>query len=372
MSFRQLEQHLTLHFRSKIVSKIRIAMVGGGIGGFIGEIHRMAMRLDDRYSLVAGALSSDPERAILSGHEIGLERVYGTWQELFQAEQGNIDCVSIVTPNDSHAEIATAAIDSGFHVILDKPMTRTLSEAVSLSETASNSSQMFAMTYTYIGYPMIREMKSRIANGEIGKIRNVSVSYRQGWLSESIENDGQKQALWRTNPDLCGAGALGDIGSHAEQISRFVTGQSIQSVRGDVHSVVKGRRVDDHASVQMKMSDGVIGDLVVSQVSTGERNNVEIKVYGDKGALTWSHQDPDVLTSLEQDGTEYRYHCSLNRAPSGHPAGFVEAFANIYRDCADVMQGGEGVIIDAKEGLASMKFIDAVLRSQETQSWEEL
>ena len=347
-------------------------MVGGGIGGFIGEIHRMAMRLDDRYDLVAGALSSDPERAMQSGQEIGLARPYGTWQELFEHEKGNIDCVSIVTPNDSHAEIASAAIQSGFNVVLDKPMTRTLNEAIALAELASNSPKLFAMTYTYTGYPMIREMKARIANGEIGTIRNVSVSYRQGWLSDSIENEGQKQALWRTNPDLCGAGALGDIGSHAEQLSRFVTGKTIQSVRGDVHSVVNGRKVDDHASVQMRMSDGVIGDLVVSQVSTGERNNVEVKVYGDQGAMTWSHSEPDVLTALDQDGTEHRYHCSENRAPSGHPAGFVEAFANIYRDCATVMQGGEGVIIGASEGLASMKFIDAVLTSQENQSWEEL
>lgn len=360
------------HFRSKIVSKIRVAMVGGGIGGFIGEIHRMAMRLDDRYELVAGALSSDPERSIKSGHEIGLERPYGSWQELFEVEHGNLDCISIVTPNDSHAEIATAAIQSGFHVVLDKPMTRTLEEAKALAESAMNSSQMFAMTYTYTGYPMIREMKSRVISGEIGDVRNVSVTYRQGWLSDSIENDGQKQALWRTNPDLCGAGALGDIGSHAEQLSRFVTGQTIQSVRGDVHSVVAGRKVDDHASVQMKLSEGVIGDLVVSQVSAGELNNVQVKVYGDKGALTWSHSEPDVLTSLEHDGTEHRTNCSVNRAPSGHPAGFVEAFANIYRDCANVMQGGEGVIIDESEGLASMKFIDAVLRSQETQSWVEL
>lgn len=360
------------HFRSKIVSKIRVAMVGGGIGGFIGEIHRMAMRLDDRYELIAGALSSDPERAILSGQELGLARPYGTWQELFEAEQGNVQCISIVTPNDSHAEIATAAIQSGFHVVLDKPMTRTLDEAKALVEIATSESQMFAMTYTYTGYPMIREMKARIANGEIGSVRNVSVSYRQGWLSDSIENEGQKQALWRTNPELCGAGALGDIGSHAEQLARFVTSQSIQSVRGDVHSVVKGRRVDDHASIQTKMSGGVIGDILVSQVSTGERNNVEIKVYGDKGALTWSHAEPDVLTRLDQDGTEHRSHCAVNRAPSGHPAGFVEAFANIYRDCADVMQGGEGVIIDANEGLASMKFINAVLQSQETQAWEEL
>ncbi len=358
--------------RSKSVSKIRVAMVGGGIGGFIGEIHRMAMRLDNRYDLVAGALSSEPERSIRSAMELGLERPYGTWEELIEAEQGDIDCIAIVTPNDSHAAIATAALEAGYHVVLDKPMTRTLNEAVTLAELALQSTQMLALTYTYTGYPMIREMKSRIAGGEIGSLRAVSVSYRQGWLSSAIENEGQKQALWRTNPALCGAGALGDIGSHAEQLARFVTGHSIQSVRGDVHSVVGGRKVDDHATVQMKLSEGIIGDLIVSQVSTGERNNVEVKVYGEDGALTWSHGEPDVLALLKQDGTEHRFHCSVNRAPSGHPAGFVEAFANIYSDCANVMQGSDGMIIDAQEGLASMKFIHAVLQSQESQTWVEL
>ena len=337
-------------------------MVGGGTGGFIGEIHRMAMRLDDRYDLVAGALSSNPQRALESANEIGLHRAYGTWQELLDAEKESVDCISIVTPNDSHAEIATAALNAGFHVILDKPMTRTLDEALALAELANTSSRVFAMTYTYTGYPMLREMKARIANGDIGKLRTVSVNYRQGWLAEPIERDGQKQAVWRTNPDLCGAGALGDIGSHAEQLARFITGQDITNVRGDVHSLVEGRQVDDHASVQFKMSCGAVGDLVVSQICTGERNNVSINVYGEQGTLSWTHQEPDSLTLLRADGTEEKSHCESNRAPSGHPAGFVEAFANLYSDCADKIQGKEVQIIDANEGLASMKFIDAVLR----------
>ncbi len=347
-------------------------MIGGGIDSFIGEIHRMAMRLDDKWDLVAGALSSEPKKAMDSANAIGLHRAYGTWQELLKAERDSVDCISIVTPNDSHAKIATAALVAGYHVVLDKPMTRTLDEAIALAKVANASNQVFAMTYTYTGYPMLREMRKRIADGDIGKVRTVSVDYRQGWLAEPIEQDGQKQATWRTDPRKSGAGTLGDIGSHAEQLARFTTGQSILQVRGDVHSIVEGRQVDDHASVQFKMSDGVVGDLVVSQICTGERNNVSIKVYGDKGALIWSHHEPDTLTLLSADGTEKRSHCSSNRVPSGHPAGFVEAFANIYSDCADRINGEDVEVIDATEGLASMKFIDAVLRSKESNQWEEL
>ena len=353
------------------MTKIRTAMIGGGIGGFIGEIHRMAMRLDDRYELVAGALSSDETRAMESASALGI-RGYETWQGLLEKEKGNVDCIVIVTPNDSHAEIATSAIEAGYHVVLDKPMTRTLEEAVALANTASASDVVFAMTYTYTGYPMIRQMRERILAGDIGEVRTVSVDYRQGWLAEPIEKDGQKQATWRTDPQKSGAGALGDIGSHAEQLARFTTGLAIEEVRGDVHSIVAGRQVDDHACVQLRMETGVVGDLVCSQVCTGERNHVSIRVWGDKGSLSWDHNECDALKFIAPDGTETISFCTVNRAPSGHPAGFVEAFANIYRDCADKMQGTNSNIIDAQEGLASMKFIDAVLRSQETQSWCEI
>ena len=355
------------------MSKIRVAMIGGGIGGFIGEIHRMAMRLDDRYELVCGALSSEPERALESARAIGI-RGYGTWQELFEAERESVDCISIVTTNDSHAEIATAALTAGFHVILDKPMTRTLDEAITLAKVANSTDTMFAMTYTYTGYPMLREMRKRIANGDIGQVRTVSVDYRQGWLSDPIERDGQKQASWRTNPSLCGAGTLGDIGSHAEQIARFTTGLSIEQVRGDVYTLVEGREVDDHVCVQLRMQNDVVGDLVCSQVCRGERNHVSIRIWGDEGAISWSHDRCDELRFMETDVTETStYACEeVNRAPAGHPAGFVEAFANIYKDCADVMQGHEVSIIGIEDGLASMKFIDAVLRSEETQKWSEV
>lgn len=353
------------------MTKVHTAMVGGGIGGFIGEIHRMAMRLDDRFELVAGALSTDADRAMQSADELGI-RGYTSWQELFDKEKDNVDCIVIVTPNDSHAEIATKAIEFGFHVMLDKPMTRTLEEAVALAKVAASSNSVFAMTYTYTGYPMVRQMRQRIASGEIGRVRTVSVDYRQGWLADPIENDGQKQALWRTDPRKSGAGALGDIGSHAEQLARFTTGLAIEQVRGDVHSIVKDRKVDDHACVQLKMEDGVVGDLVCSQVCTGERNSVSIRVWGDKGSLSWTHETCDALKFTAPDGIETIFHCDTNRAPSGHPAGFVEAFGNIYFDCADKIQGKDIDVIDEQEGLASMKFIDAVLRSRDSRSWCEV
>lgn len=353
------------------MTKIRAAMIGGGAGGFIGEIHRKAMRLDDRFELVAGALSSQPTRAMESAADLGI-RGYATWQELLEKEQKNVDCVVIVTPNDSHAEIATAALQAGYHVILDKPMTRTLDEAVSLENVAAQSSNLFAMTYTYTGYPMVRQMRQRILAGDIGTVRTVSVDYRQGWLAEPIEREGQKQASWRTDPRISGAGALGDIGSHAEQLARFTTGLAIEQVRGDVYSLVQGRQVDDHACVQLKMEHGVVGDLVCSQVCTGERNHVSIRVWGDRGSLTWSHESCDTLKFTAPDGTETIHFCTTNRAPSGHPAGFIEAFANIYTDCADKMQGKDIDCIGASDGLASMKWIDAVLRSMELQTWSDV
>ena len=353
------------------MTTIRTAMIGGGIGGFIGEIHRMAMRLDNRYELVAGALSSDAERAIESAAQLGI-RGHETWQELFEKEQGTVECIVIVTPNDSHAEIATAALQAGYHVVLDKPMTRTLEESIALANTVANSKNIFAMTYTYTGYPMIRQMRERILAGDIGKVRTVSVDYRQGWLAEPIEREGQKQASWRTDPRKSGAGALGDIGSHAEQLARFTTGLAIKEVRGDVHSLVKDRKVDDHACVQFKMEDGVIGDLICSQVCTGERNHVSIRVWGDMGSLAWSHDSCDELKFTASDGTETISFCETNRAPAGHPAGFVEAFANLYSDIAGKIHGEVVEIIGCEDGLASMQFVDAVLCSKDTGAWESI
>lgn len=348
-------------------------MVGGGLGGFIGEVHRMALRLDDRWDLIAGALSSDATRAMESAQEIGIKG-YASWQELLENEKESVECIIIVTPNDTHASIATAALDAGYHVVLDKPMTRTIEEAVELAKLAEQSDSVFCMTYTYTGYPMIQEMRKRVLAGEIGTVRAVSVDYRQGWLSQPIERDGQKQALWRTDPNKSGAGALGDIGSHAEQLARFTTGLAIEQVRGDVHTIVEGRKVDDHACVQLKMQHDVVGDLVCSQICTGERNHVSIRVWGDKGSLSWSHDCCDSLTFMESDVKETTtYACEThNRVPSGHPAGFIEAFANLYRACADRIQGDSALMIDANEGLASMKFVDAVLRSKESGQWEDV
>ena len=355
------------------MDKIKCAMVGGGLGGFIGEVHRMALQLDSRWELIAGALSSDAIRALESADAIGILG-YGSWQELLENETDSVECIIIVTPNDSHAEIATAALQAGYHVVLDKPMTRTLDEAIVLAQVAEQSDRVFCMTYTYTGYPMIQQMRERILAGDIGTVRTVSVDYRQGWLSKPIERDGQKQASWRTDPRKSGAGALGDIGSHAEQLARYTTGLAIEQVRGDVPTIVEGRQVDDHACVQLRMQHGVVGDLVCSQVCTGERNHVSIRVWGDKGSLSWSHDRCDALVCMETDVKETTtYACEeLNRVPSGHPAGFVEAFANLYRDCADKIQGKDVNVIGAADGLASMRFTDAVLRSKESNQWEDI
>ncbi len=353
------------------MNKIKVAMVGGGIGGFIGEIHRIAMRLDNRYELVAGALSSEANRAMESAAELGI-RGYESWQQLLEQESDKVDCIVIVTPNDSHATITSAALEYGYHVILDKPMTRSLDEATALATIAENSQSIFAMTYTYTGYPMVQEMRNRIMDGEIGRVRTVSVDYRQGWLSRPIEQEGQKQASWRTDPKKSGAGALGDIGSHAEQLARFTTGLAILEVRGDVHTIVDGRKVDDHACVQLRLEEGVVGDLVCSQVCTGERNHVSVRVWGDRGSFEWNHNNCDALKFTESDGTESFSYCEVNRAPTGHPAGFIEAFANIYTSCADKIEGKDVQVIGIEDGLASMRFIDAVLKSEESQSWVEL
>ena len=343
-------------------------MVGGGIGGFIGEIHRMAMRLDDRYELVAGALSSDATRAMESAKELGI-RGYATWQELLEQEKGNVDCVVIVTPNDSHAEIATAALQAGYHVVLDKPMTRTLDEAIALSECVANSGKVFGMTYTYTGYPMIRQMRERIQAGDIGNVRTVSVDYRQGWLANQLNKTGKNKPHGELTPGRVGQVLWAILVLTPNNL--HVLQQVAQSPTFEV--MYTPLLMEDWLTIthvcNLKWNNGVIGDLVCSQVCTGERNHVSIRVWGDKGSLSWSHNQCDELKFTSLDGTETISHCTSNRAPSGHPAGFVEAFANIYTDCANHIQGQDVEVVGIEDGLASMKFIDAVLKSQENQSW---
>lgn len=347
-------------------------MVGGGEGAFIGGVHRAAMRLDGLWDLQAGALCSDPDRSLASAAAIGIGRGYGTWQEMLDAEVGQLDCIAIVTPNDSHAEISTAALENGFHVMLDKPMTRTLAEAELLAAVAEESDRSLFMTYTYAGYPMVRRAAELVVAGTIGAVRTVSVEYRQGWLATAIEQDGQKQASWRTDPSKSGAGALGDIGCHAEFLVRFVSGLCIEQVRGDVRTLIPGRGVDDHAAVQLRLSGDIPGDMVVSQVCTGERNDVRIRIWGDSGSIAWSHERCDQLVHTVADGSQHILHRGDSRVPIGHPEGFVEAFANIYADAAMCMRGTDASVPDYRDGLAGMQFIDAVLRSEESGQWAEV
>ena len=347
-------------------------MVGGGEGAFIGGVHRAAMRLDGLWDLQAASLCSDPDRSLASAEAISIDRGYGTWQEMLDAEVGQLDCITVVTPNDSHAEIATAALDKGFHVMLDKPMTRTLAEAELLAAVAAESDRNLFVTYTYAGYPMVRKAAELVASGAIGAVRTVSAEYRQGWLATAVEKEGQKQASWRTDPSRSGAGALGEIGCHAEFMVRFVSGLAIEQVRGDVRTLIEGRSVDDHAAVQLRLTDDIPGDMVVSQVCTGERNDVNIRIWGDSGSIAWSHERCDQLVHTDADASQHILHRGDSRVPIGHPEGFVEAFANIYAEAAKCMRGTDARVPDYRDGLAGIQFIDAVLRSAESGQWVEV
>ena len=330
------------------MTKIHVAMIGGGIGGFM--VRFTGWRCDlmtDTNSLPERFLQMQTVQPKVQKNS-GI-RGYATWQELLEKENGKAECIVIVTPNDSHFEISTAALQAGYNVVLDKPMTRTLDEARALVDCVESSNGIFAMTYTYTGYPMVRQMRERILTGEIGTVRTVSVEYRQGWLADPIENDGQKQASWRTDPKKSGSGALGDIGSHAEQLARFTTGLAIQQVRGDVHTVVKGRQVEDHAECAIENGTRCYWRprLLTSYALVNE--TMFLSECGEiQGSLSWNHNECDALKFTVPDGTETISFCVTNRAPSGHPAGFIEAFANIYKDCADRMQGQELAIMESK------------------------
>ena len=327
---------------------LTFAMIGGGSGAFIGAVHRTAAQLDGQARLVAGAFSSTPERSLQSGADLGLDpaRVYPTWPALIDAERtrsgpDRLDFVVIVTPNHAHFEPALALIEAGFNVVVDKPMVLTSAQAQSLATAAARAGTVFAVTYNYTGYPMVREARELVRSGTLGEIRKVVATYHQGWLANPIERDGQKQAAWRTDPQLAGAGALGDIGSHAENLVSFVTGLEIESLAADVSSLVPGRRVDDDAGVLLRFAGGARGLISVSQVCIGEENNLKLRVYGTKASLSWAQEYPNHLT-LMRDGQPPQTitrggpqtspaAAGATRLPPGHPEGFFEAFANIYR-----------------------------------------
>ncbi len=329
------------------------AMIGGGMDANIGQVHRRAIALDGRAMLVAGALSSTPERSIASAEGLGLpsDRSYGTYQELFERESlrsDRVDFVSIVTPNDSHYPIAKLALESGFHVVLDKPATTTSKQSRELAELASRNGLVCCVTYNYTGYPMIRQAQAMVRDGALGTIRKVFLEYHQGWLATDLESSGHKQAGWRVDPAKAGlGGALGDIGTHAEHLISFVTGLKMESLSASLRSFVPGRVLDDDVSVMINYQGGAHGVLTASQICIGQSNGISLRVYGDQGALEWTQETGNDLrvTKLNESPVLYiRGGAGLSdealissHTPPGHPEGYLEAFSNIYRGAIDAM-----------------------------------
>ncbi len=361
-------------------------MVGGGQGAFIGAVHRIAARIDGEYDLCAGALSSNPERALASARELGLadDRSYGSFEDMAAAESARndgIEAVAIVTPNHTHYAIAKAFLSAGIHVICDKPMTVTVDEADSLLDAARESGKILAVTYNYTGYPMVREARAMIERGDLGAIRTLRVQYAQDWLSEAIEADGQKQAEWRTDPARSGAGGcIGDIGTHAYHLACFVTGLKLEALCADLSTFVDGRRLDDNAQLLLRFAGGAKGMLWASQVAVGNENNLELEVYGDKGGLAWRQEQPNELTFTRLGETPQRITrgspaasdaaARATRIPAGHPEGYLEAFATIYQEVAAAIRAardggspGDVVFPTGEDGKSGVAFVDAAVRS---------
>ncbi len=370
--------------------RLRLGMVGGGQGAFIGAVHRIASRIDDRYELVAGCLSSTSDKALLSAKEIGIDssRSYPDFKSMAEAEssrEDGIEVVSIVTPNHMHASPSIKFLKQGIHVICDKPLTATMEEAKELHSVVKSSDAHFFLTHNYSGYPVVREMRRLVKEGALGKVRVVKGMYLQGWLTNKEEDKGLKQAEWRTDPSRSGAaGAVGDIGSHTMHLLEFVSGHKLESVAADLSTFVEGRRLDDDASILIKMNNNVKGSLWISQVAVGEENNFKISIYGEKGALHWEQENPNYailsshgeLDKIITRGGPIHKNSSLAkvRIPSGHPEGYLEGFAQIYTDAADVIQGSDkssqliDILPNADDGLHIMKFITASVESSNNNS----
>jgi len=341
---------------TKLGRKLRMGMVGGGQGALIGSVHRRAAALDGGVDLVAGALSSTPEKSRLSARDahIPAERAYGSWQEMLERESAQpaeerLDFVTIVTPNHLHYPIALAFVEAGFNVFLDKPMVHTSEQANSLIGAVERAGVVFAVTYNYTGYPMVKQARHMIRQGVLGEIRKVIVEYTQSWLLTKLEDTGHKQAVWRTDPQQAGpGGTMGDIGSHAENLMSTITGLETDAICADLTTFVPGRRLDDDATVLIRFASGAKGILAASQIATGEKNNLSIRVWGTKGAVAWHQEQPDYLTYFPAEGPRQvlsrgnDYLCEAaqraTRLPAGHPEAFIEAFANVYRNAADTLR----------------------------------
>lgn len=371
-----------------------MGMVGGGRGAFIGGVHRMAAALDGEIELVCGAFSSDPERSKVSGEDLHLpaNRVYPNYEAMILGEKAlpeneRMDFVAIVTPNHMHYGPARMALENGFHVVCDKPLAFNMEEALELERLVNETGLLFALTHNYTGYPMVKQARAMIANGELGKIRKVVVEYPQGWLSTQVEG---KQAAWRTDPAKSGiAGAMGDIGTHAENLAEYVTGLQIKSMCADLSAFVEGRMLDDDGNVLLRFDNGAKGVLHASQICAGEENNLNLRVWGEKGGIEWRQMEPNTLVVKWLDkptqvlrtgvGSLYPQATAHTRLPGGHPEGYLEAFANIYRNVAFCLQARlNGEVVDplyqdfptVKDGVRGMRFIEKVVASSGTeQKW---
>ena len=370
--------------------KIRMGMVGGGRGAFIGAVHRMAAALDGEIELVCGAFSSNPEKSKLSAADFYLppERSYGSYEEMILKEKElpedvRMDFISIVTPNHVHFGPAKMALENGFHVVCDKPLCFDMEEAHTLEKLVEETGLIFALTHNYTGYPMVKQAKMMIKNGELGAIRKVVVEYPQGWLATKLEDTGQQQASWRTDPKRSGiAGSMGDIGTHAENLAEYMTGLKIAELCADLSAMVDGRLLDDDGNVLLRFDNGAKGVLHASQISVGEENSLNIRVYGTKAGLEWHQMEPNTLRVKFQDQPDKIYRTGVGelypeatahtRIPAGHPEGYLEAFANIYRNvafCIRARVNGKEVdpVYDdfptVQDGVRGMQFIERVVAS---------
>jgi predicted dehydrogenase len=362
-------------------------MVGGGQGAFIGAVHSFAARLDDDYELVAAALSSDAGRALDSGRALRLEpqRTYADFRDMAQREAARpdgIDVVSIVVPNHLHFAVASAFLEAGIHVLCDKPLATRLEDGLKLQQLATRHGCLFGLTHNYSGYPLVRAARDLVAAGELGEIRIVQVEYAQDWLAQPIEDNGDRQAAWRTDPALAGpAGCLGDIGSHAAHLAEFVTGMVPREISADLSSLVPGRRVADHVQMQLRYANGARGMLWASQVASGEENGLRLRVYGARASLRWQQETPNELWLGGQGEPARRWTrgmpglpaaaAAASRLPPGHPEGFIEAFAQLYRDFADDVRAHqarpslERKVPGLEAGIRSLQLIEAALASNE-------
>lgn len=378
-----------------MAGKLRMGMVGGGPGAFIGPVHRMAAELDGKIELVAGAFSQTAERSRAAGESFGIDpaRAYASYQQMIEGERKRPDCIDFVviaTPNHLHLPVAAAALEAGIPVMSDKPATATYDEALELEAVVANARLPYGLTHTYAGYAMVREARAICAAGKFGAIRKVATEYFQGWMSKPIETTGHKQAAWRADPAQNGmGGGIGDIGTHAFHLLEYVSGLKVTSINAMLRSVVPGRRLDDDCNAFLRMSNGATGTLACSQVAAGEQNEMRLRIYGENGSLEWRQTDPNRLIVKWLDGPEEIHHAAAGylssdaravaRVPAGHPEGYIEAFAVLYREFADALtawkQGKDNplplTLPGIEAGVRGMRFIERTIESNRKQAWVE-